>query len=243
MKSITKLFLSISLLSLTISSLVNRIQKEKGFLYKDTEGSGSWDTFYDCPRILIAEGSGNYVNQGGAKIYAKNIINPTVDADKLGFVFDFNSAPGELLKRVGTQISGNKYYVPYRYFNGDFKYSNPNQENKNIEGWFSDDNKKSYRMKVDFPFKSTGWFITDDEAQKIMNAVNSYSVREKGIIKSTKNEINSESSTYFQKKPLLDAAVKNKDSLAAELKRQEDELNSLKTKIDGLKSQIDSQKN
>jgi len=37
-------------------------------LSKD-EGSGSWDTFYDCPSILAKNEKGEYIDYGSAKIY------------------------------------------------------------------------------------------------------------------------------------------------------------------------------
>jgi len=97
--------------------LSRAIKNKSEQLFKGDEGSGSWTTFFDCPRINIAEKTGNYQDQGSAKIYAKNIVDPTSNEDKLGVVLEFKQAPGALLKKIATLVSGNKYYkieLPYK---------------------------------------------------------------------------------------------------------------------------------
>jgi len=235
------------LISILISSLVlnRRIQNERiknNLFFKDTEGSGSWDTFFDCPRINIADDKGTFASQGSAKIYAKNIENPSSVEDKLGLVFDFNSSPGPLLVKVGTLISGNKYYIPYRYFDANLYYDNPSQDNKSIGGSFRSDDKKLYKIKIEFPFKRTGWFISDDEGRRILNAINTQSTNQKNIVTNLKSNINGQTSRYIEKKTQLDAALKGSNEFKALITKKESDAGELKKKIDSSQSNSDSLK-
>lgn len=237
---------SIFICSLVFSRVIRNknenSEKSETQLWKATEGSGSWDTFYDCPRIFFAEGKGNYQNQGSAKIFAKSIVNASTNEEKLGLVFEFGKAPGALFKKVATLISGNKYYVPYRYFSGDISYGNPSMNNKYLEGSLTSDDKVNYRMKIDLPYKRIGYFLDDEEGRKMASSINSRTLNQKSTVKDLKSNITGQTSEFVEKKKQLDAAQKGEEELKKVLEAQEKEANELKDKMNAKKTEIENQK-
>lgn len=208
-------------------------------IFKKSEGSGNWNSGFDCPRINIAQGSESPKSQGQAKIYAKNIVDPQDENDKLGLVFEFRSAPGALFQKVATKISDNKYYIPYRYMNGDSTFKNPVGKNKFIEGLFVSDEKQTYRLKIDLPFKKIGSFINDQEGNKIAQAINLNANLQKGIVKNLKSELHNHSNLYIEQQALIKASKESSDGISKELSKQETELKNAKEQVKTLQTEID----
>jgi len=242
-KNLMITFLLISLIS--SRTIKDKNKKLKSNLFKDDEGSGSWETFYDCPRINIRELNKNYISQGSAKIYGELIEKPITTEDKLGLVFDFNSTPGDVIKNIGTLVSGNKYYIPYRNFNGNFIYTNPSQANKYIEGSFISDDAKHYEIKIEFPFKKVGRFINDTDSKRIMNAINNYSTIQRNLVNGIKGNIQGEATKFFFNKKLLEVAEKGSDEFKKligerrqNVEKSLNEINELQNNYNSLSQEI-----
>ena len=239
------LLASIFICSLVFSRVIKNKneKKEKTEIFKGTEGSGSWETFYDCPRINFSQGNQDYQDQGSAKIYAQTITKPKSNEEKLGLVFEFSKAPGALFKNLATLISGNKFYVPFRYFSGDISYTSPWFGNKFLEGSLTGDNKKEhYRIKIELPYKRIGEFISDEQGRNIGSAINKNTVAQKSTVRDLKSNITGQTSAYIEKKKQVNAAQKGEEELKKVLDAQKKEANSLKEKMNTRKTEIESQK-
>lgn len=240
------LLASIFICSLVLSRVIKNKNKkaatEKNEFFKNTEGSGSWDTFYECPRINLAEKNGDYQNQGVAKIFATQITKATTNEDKLGLVFEFQQAPSPVFKKIATLISANKYYIPYRYFSGDFAYGNPFLNNKYLEGSLIGDDQLHYRIKIELPYKIIGEFVNDEEGRKMASAINSQAVAQKNTVRDLKSNISSQTSAYIEKKKQLDAAEKGEEELKKVLETQEKEVKALQDNMAAKRTDIENQK-
>ena len=238
------LLASIFICSLVLSRVIknDKTGNNENGLFKSTEGSGSWDTFYECPRINIAKANGNYEDQGAAKIFAKNILGATVNEDKLGLVFEFKNGPAEAFKKIATLVSGTKYYIPYRYFSSEIAFGNPLLNNKYLEGTLTGDDKVHYKIKIDLPYKSSGHFLNDKEGRKMATAINFRSVTQKSTVKDLKSNISGQTSAYIEKKKQLDAVQKGEEELKKVLNAQEKEATEMKGKMDSRKTEIENQK-
>lgn len=207
-------------------------------------GSGNWDNGYVCPQVYIQEGSNGWKDQGEAKIMAPQIENPTSDVNKLGLNFAFTNKPAanSFIVKIGTKVNDKTYYIPYRYLQGDMSYTNPVRECKNLISAFVADNKNKYSLKINLPYATFGWYIKDDQANKILKKINSRAVEASGSVISNKNVIASYAEKYLQKKALLDAASKDKAALDKQIADQKKQAEKLKADLEAIKSQIEEAK-
>lgn len=232
--STLKSILSLIFIGIVLSNNVMRRNKSKD------EGSGTWDNGYVCPRIFLAVGTNAEVNQGEAKIQAKDIVTPSNRAEN-GLRFEFTNAPagGSLITKVGVKVSDKVYYIPYRNFNQDFNYNNPVRAAKTIKGTIVADDGTIYQLNINLPYATWGWFITDEEGAKIKDALIVNSNNSRNYVKSIKTNITNSAVVYLQKNELLTAATKDKSALDAKMNEQKAQLTTLQTNIDNINKQIE----
>merc|ERR1712222_79377 len=118
------------------------------------------------------------------------VVDPNTDATKLGLNLEFTKAPAadSIIAKIGNKISDKVYQIPYRFMSGDMMYNNPVRDNKTLIGSFVADNRKTYTMKILLPSKTLGWYISDDQANKIRVQVNERGVSAKGNVSLNKSE-------------------------------------------------------
>jgi len=237
MKFAIKLILSLITIGMVLSTNTMRSRAQDS-------GSGSWDNGYKCPKIFLTEGKGSAVNQGEATIQAKTIVDPNNDATRLGLNLEFTKAPAadSIIAKIGNKISDKVYQIPYRFMSGDMMYNNPVRDNKTLIGSFVADNKKTYTMKILLPYKTFGWYISDDQANKMRVQINERGVAAKGNVSLNKSVIATNAELYLQKKALLDSASKDKAALDAELAKQKKESEEIDAQLADLKAKIEEAK-
>jgi hypothetical protein len=189
---------------------------------------GSWSTGFLCPSFLI-----DGVDQGEVRIYANDIAtaNSATTENKYSFVLDFTAPPKALLKSVTTLVSGNKYRLPFRRLLNNSRYVNPFGGYKYIMGVLQDETGKQYAFKLNLPYKTFGWWITDDEGNKITAALNKNATDRTSSVISykytlRKNYVNYQDANKFYKS--LSTSQAEYDAL---LKQRESEVNNLQTSL------------
>jgi predicted nucleic acid-binding Zn-ribbon protein len=202
------------------------------------QDGGNWNDGYLCPKLYIGD-----KNQGEARIYAKEITEPTGE-QKYGMTFAFTSAPkNDLIKKVGTDLGSNKFRVAFRKMLNKSKYVNP-WGNKYIEGTFQDETGHQYAFKLLLPYKTFGWVINDEQGNKIAKAMNEAATLRTASVVSAKYTLRKNFLNYADTKRALEAITKNKASYEQYVKEKEAKLNSMKGEIDGLRAKAtEAQKN
>jgi hypothetical protein len=230
-----KSILSLIFIGIVLSNNVMRRNKAQD------EGSGTWATGFVCPKIFVSEGANaNEVNQGEAKIMANDIVTPSNRVEN-GLRLEFTNAPANnsLITKVGVKVSEKVYYIPYRNFNTDFIYNNPVRASKTIKGTILSDEGVVYRLNINLPYKTFGWFINDEEGSKLKDALQVNAINAQNYVKSIKTNIANSGVVYLQKNELLIAATKDKNAFDAKLNEQKSQLTALQTNIDDLTRQIE----
>jgi hypothetical protein len=208
-------------LLLCVSAVFSAITIRKSKTKEDW-GSGSWDQGFNVPGILIAKGTGALVQEGKGTFYAPKLFTPVTNAEKLGWTFTMTGTLGANLKQVMI-ADGAQYYIPYRFISSAVKYTNPDGY-KFISFSVTNDNKDSFNIKVNLPYKMLGWYITDEEGTKIINQLGARKNEHQGNIHSVKSKATTASSDYMINKPLLDAANATGSNLDAAKKDAEAKL-------------------
>jgi len=210
----------------------NRVEKKvKKSKTRTKDGSGSWDSGFDCPEIQVAKGNGELKNEGTGIFYPKRLDQPVTQAEKLGWCFKMEKAPAGNLKEIMLQDgSTNNWCLQFRYMTSSFSYTNPTG-NKYIEGWFTNDFGQAFRFRVLLPWKLIGWYIDDDEGKKICSFLNKYRTTANNAVLASKSSVKTECAKYMANKPLFDQS----NGKAADLSKQSDEL---KAKLEVLKKSL-----
>jgi hypothetical protein len=196
---------------------------------KNKDGSGNWDNGFTCPKILV-----NDKNQGEATIYAKLITEQSGD-NVYSMLFAFKSAPGAEFKKIARDAGGNKWRVSYRRMGNNFGYTNP-WGNKYIQGDLNDETGKKFNMKIILPYKTFGWYINDDQGNKITNAMNKSAVIRSNIVENNKYNVRKQFANYKAYKGQFDAISKNKADYEKFVEGQKKQLISLMKSIDNLRT-------
>jgi len=208
-------------LLLCVSAVFSAVTTRKSKTKEDW-GSGSWDAGFSVPGILIAKGTGAFVQEGKGTFVAPKLFVPVTNAEKLGWTFTMSGALGNNLKQVMI-ADGAQYYLPYRFISSAVKYTNPDGY-KFISFSVTNDNKDHFNIKVNLPYKMMGWYITDEEGTKIINQLGARRNEHQGNIHSVKSKATTASSDYMINKPLLDAANASGSNIDAAKKGAEAKL-------------------
>ena len=207
-------------------------------------GKGTWEAGYVCPQIYLTEKNGDQVDQGEATIMAPTLVEPNTTATKLGLNLKFKNAPAadSLIVKIGTKVSEKVYYIPFRFMSSDMAFNNPVRENKTLIGSFVADNFLSYTIRINLPYATFGWYINDDDSNKMRVQINTRAIEAKGDVSSNKSVIANYSEIYLQKKALLASASKSKADLEKEIEKQKKESEAIAVKLAALKTKIQEAK-
>jgi hypothetical protein len=234
MKLTIKLLIS-SLLLLCIASIkVVRKTKTKAKTQVKSIGSGSWATGYDCAEGLATgvPDSGEFTVEAKGKFYATKLENPVTEYEKIGWVFEMAEEPkGRLAKIMFKAGEGKNWYLPYRYISRPFAYWNRTFNSKYLIGWATNDSNETIKLAVYLPYKTLGWFINDDEGNKIVTLINSHATKNRSRVHETIGRMSSLGRQYIDTKHLSEA------SSSEQMKKQ---LAEGKEKLEALKKLIDS---
>jgi len=203
-----------------------RVKKSKSKKVKvKGNGSGSWDTGYNCEGGITVGG----VREGEGTFYAKNMENPTSDADKQGMCFKMPEAPTGTLRNLMIQVgSTNNWCLPCRYMITEMTYFNPFVTFKYLFADFQSDNmSEAKEVRILLPYAYTSWYIDNEEMTKISGFMNKCKQVNQDAIKDEKSQILEAASKYIGNQPLYEASLKTGFNLKAEKQKLEDELSTL----------------
>ena len=202
MKSIrTKALICLLVLTVTLCS---NLKRESESLASD--GDGNWATGYNCPNIMLNISGKDLLPQGRAKIQGKLFVDPNNSDNKQGLVIVFKNAIAQnsLIPQVATQISGNKYSIPWRYVTNTFEYTNPNFSNKFIKGKLQNDQGTIFDLSIVLPYNWPTGYINDEEGNLIRKRINEKGSQVRSEIVVAKNNINTLFPAYtIQKQNIL----------------------------------------
>lgn len=231
MKSVIALIV-ITIVASTLAVSVDRVKKSKTQVRAKakSEGSGDWNSGYVIPGILVVKPTESFDTNKmlakGAKFQAKTLETPSSDEEKLGWGFEMG-APADNLSKI--MVKGSKgYYIPFRYFTSKCEYSNPFNDYKSFTFWMQNDSKESFKLRILLPYKSIGWYITDEESYKICSFVDASRIKQQGNIKNGKAAVNSAATSFVTNSPLLKSAKEGAEKLKAEQEAKKKELETLK---------------
>ena len=167
--------------------------------------------------------------------FPAKLENPSLNEDKLGFCFEFSADPKVNLLDILTRVQKTtKYCIPFRWISTDCKYINPIGY-KYLEFFVTNDQKTVYKFHLDLPWKRFGYFINDNEGNKICSLINSQRTLHKNIVNNAKTTMISQVSVYTTNQKLVDAATatgasleKVKTDLHAEVVKLQEENTKLK---------------
>jgi flagellar biosynthesis chaperone FliJ len=175
-------------------------------------GSGSWESGYKVPEILVSVSGKTLSVEGQGKFVATRLERPVFLGEKLGWAFYMTGTIGETLQKVMIK-EYDQWYIPFRWISSNVKYVNPNGY-KYIEFTVTNDNKENYNFRVNLPYKTFGWIISDEEGTKIANLLNTLRDQHQAIVNTAKSKATTASSLYMTNKPLLAASQSESGSLA-----------------------------
>lgn len=224
----------ISLISLSLTVHLDRVKrsKSKSKTKAKSEGSGDYKTGYVIPGFLVAKAKDAFNSDkilgAEAKFKALSLENPTSEDEKLGWCFEMADPKEELAKIMIKGKTAKTWYIPFRWITSVLEYSNPYGDYKSLTGWVVNDDKESYKVKVLLPYKTVGWYITDDEANKVSGNINVNRIKQQGNVKNGKSAVNSAAVSYTTNAPLLKSATDGAEKLKAEQTKLKADLEKLK---------------
>lgn len=224
-------FYTILIIALITSSIARKTTKRSKVKTKTTN---SWDDGFDCS-IETALGNGPYSKEGTGKFFPKLLESPTDINDKICIMWTMTGNPTGNLAKIMTKGLNNKWCLPYRLIISGFSYTNPFNDNKYTEGWASTDDGTVLHVKIVYPNKLVGWYINDEEAQKINGLIAKQRTEQQNQVKAAKSTLSKHAATYLTYKPLLDVAQTSNNSLV-------EKQNTLTTKIAEIQHLIESKK-
>ena len=228
-------FLLILIIAIAHAAEISRVTKKK-----KGNGSGSWDTFFDCQGgILIARGNETYKNEATGKFYAKEVVLPTTEPNKSGFCFDMDKTPGPTLQIVMDKVTDKKWCFTYRRMSTiSWTYDNPSMGFKYLLGWMTTDAGVSYKIRINLPYAYTTWYINDQEGEKIAHYLNVWKAYAHVAMINAKKEASKCGNAYITNVKLLEAAKGSADSLNAEKLKIQNELASFEKRMADEKAKL-----
>jgi len=150
-----------------VNKAVNKVDE------KLNQGGGSWTEGFDCPKILIGSHESNLKEEGRGTFFPDQIGKPVTVAEKLGWAFDMKKKPpGPILQKVFVQLEKtNIWYIPYSWMVANWSYTNP-VGFKYLQTTILNGKKEEFLLRIDLPYKGVGWFIDDNQANKIIGMLN-----------------------------------------------------------------------
>jgi hypothetical protein len=234
---INKSLILLVLVAFSSCSLLKRVERR----VKSKDGSGSWAEGYVCPKIFVEMGSKKEENALDAKFLAQPLVDAANKAGTtpVGWEFTLSKEPLEILKKF--MVKGNNvWYFPFRYIVSTPSYNNPYMDNKNIQFNVLNDAGETARIRLNLPYKVTGWYINDDEGAKVINALNSLRSTHSNIVRTAKGGIVTSSSVYSINADLEKAAGGSEQAVKDLITKKEQELKDITAKYEVAKKKSDA---
>jgi len=238
MKIITKFLIIAAIVAVANTASLNNMRARRTQAKTKDEGNGDWRSGYTCPRVKLNYKNREAVEATNAKFQATQLEGSLGKTNSIGWEFSTGSV-GENLKRFVFK-NGNNFYIPYRFISGKFVYVNPFGSNKYVSGWLKNDSGETAQLTIDFPYKTFGWFINDEEGNKIASLLTSLGAEHQNIVRANKVGANSAASEYKAAKPLENAATGDEAKLKAEIANQEKRLDELNTSYTSNKTNLEN---
>lgn len=240
MKIVTKFLILATILVLsTCASIKNMNNRFKSQAKAKDEGSGSWREGYLCPRIKLNYNNNLNIEAREVRFEATQLESSIGKTNVIGWEFSTSKNVGENLKRFVTQ-NGGKWIIPFRFISGKFVYTNPWGDNKTISGWLKNDDGETAQITIDLPYKLFGYYINDEEGEKIAGLLTRLGTEHQTIVRTNKSGANSAASEYKAAKPLENAANGDASKLAAEIANQEKKLTDLQNSYQAKKTNLEN---
>jgi len=261
--SLTDSIFSLSSESQSNSTSTNQNENEKEENLNLTEDTpkNNWDNGFVFPKFEVKGPLDlDYFNYGSVNVHPKKMEevekNPIkdhslglnlFDDNQIGFLIEVNNKAQENIKVLRGlsylhYLGGEKFIIPWRFFEGKPYYQNPfGMKNKIILADILDDKGNNYKIKFSLPWKAIGWYITNEEADKICKICDSLSKRQNLLIKNYKNEINNIYSkieaNYNSKQtiPNLKRLIKENTDL---IKTHEIQINEFQAKMNKIENSL-----
>lgn len=193
------------------------------------DGSGSWASGYYCGGgIFTSAGSLELVNQGAGTFFAQKLFTPTTATERLGWVFEMKNGPMAQLQKMMVHEGGasKNWYFPFRWLDNKCTYTNPIGF-KYLECWITNDAKENFRFKVNLPWKLLGWYIDDDEGNKIKERLNQLSELAHKEILQEKKLLVTDAQAIIANKQFLTAASSSGSQLEVARTNAQNQLNQI----------------
>jgi hypothetical protein len=77
-----------------------------------------------------------------------------------------------ILKKDTMSTNPKSYYLPFRYISSIFKFVSSYYDYSTIQGWVTTDERKTFLFRFKLTWKATGYYITNDQAIKVIQKIN-----------------------------------------------------------------------
>jgi hypothetical protein len=234
MKYLIILVALISLIAINTLSLDKRRSRR--------DGTGTFDEGYTCPGLSITSVSTTEDNVEevlqDAYFKPSQIDAPSDDTEKIGWAFKLTAAPATSGSKL-LVLSGTQYYLPYRLLNCDFAVR-PSATSCNLilEGTAYNDNKEYFKVKLVLPHGYYKTYITENQANTIVNSINLQCNTNHNLIKTYKSSLNKYFGDYSTNKDLFDASSSSATQLAAQKTAEQAKQTALTAQIKTYSDQL-----
>ena len=205
-------------------------RKVKKSKTKGDYGDGSYDSGFRCKEIQISKGKDALKTEAEGTFLPKRLELPVVESEKTGWCWKLKAAPKTTLAEVMV-CEGLNCCIPFRYLASKCTYVNPTGY-KYLEMTLTNDQGTNFNLKVNLPWKAIGWYINDEEGNKIANLINSKRTENVNSVKASKDGAVSACTQYNANKSLEEATSKKGADLVAEKKKLEEKNAGLKNNIE-----------
>jgi hypothetical protein len=214
----TKAYIILIILCLSQCSSILRTERKAKSKAKN-DGSGSWDTGYECPGIelldeaQIKNSQKTWTTAERVSFKPKDMQSPP-ENKKLGIFFTITD-PSQKLRKILVDAGANTFYLPYRYVSSKFNFQNPFNDYKVIEGSVTNDLNQTFLFRLKLPYKTFGWFIDDKQMQTLCDLINNNREAHQTIVKNTKSVLLSSAGIFIQNQLQLDQNTRDANNLEA----------------------------
>lgn len=248
MKSIEiKAFILTITLAFTISAKLRReesLTEEESAMKKFSEveatpQGGDWTNGFNCPSIMLSMNGGKQYDQGGAFIQGAKFMEDNKD-NNLGLVLKFFKPlhAKSYMKQIAYTFPDGKLFIPWRFINPNFRYVNPIFAHKYVQGDIRNDQRQSFQIKINFPYKYVGYYIDDKMGNKIRKRINTKSEQVRAVVRGTKEYIDRAYPVYYQTSLDIDRVKKGSAKIDEALKVNQAQINDIKKSNDQLAAQL-----
>ena len=243
MKSIkiTVIF-TLVLSSIILSSTIKRkSEKSKTTTLTKDDGSGSWETGYNCPKMIITNTKTNAKVTTGEWKFEPSKIDNMADGLEVTFKAAVNN------EVIVSNVSGGQTYIPWRYIKDQiFDYEKDFGSNKRINFFVRTDSGNEYKVEFYLPWKTVGNYITKEQCDTLMSKFKGKSDTSRNAVITNKKSL---TSNVAGLKALLDnqKTLINNDqqiiaSAEAKMKSIDTERTGLEKQMQDLQAKIDAAK-